>query len=99
MQIHNKDTGASATMLMLYIYDGKLRLYSGRPMADNISDRCLQLNMVHNIGLSTMTVYIAGEDVKPTESSSSCTCTRAASRRFQQHGIAMEECHRLHKPY
>ena len=65
--------GESATTLMLHVYDGTLRYYSGAAVEDNIYDRWFRLNVVHDVGASTVAVYIDGEErfstrVIPSES-------------------------------
>ena len=73
MQIHNEDAGARATTLMLHVYNGTLRHYSGAVVEDNIYDRWFRLNVVHDVGASTVAVYVDGEErfsttVIPSES-------------------------------
>ncbi|CAL4896766.1 unnamed protein product [Urochloa decumbens] len=60
MQIHNVDAGARATTLMLHVYNGTLRFYSGAAVEDGIYDRWFRLNVVHDVGASTVAVYVDG---------------------------------------
>ena len=60
MQIHNEDAGARATTLMLHVYNGTLRHYSGAAVEDNIYDRWFRLNVVHDVGASTVIVFVDG---------------------------------------
>ncbi|XP_025804969.1 LOW QUALITY PROTEIN: citrate-binding protein-like [Panicum hallii] len=52
--------GESATTLMLHVYDGELRYYSQRVVEGNIYDRWFQLNVVHDVDASRLTVFIDG---------------------------------------
>ncbi|CAN6339761.1 unnamed protein product [Urochloa humidicola] len=60
MQIHNEDAGAHATTLMLHVYNGTLRFYSGATVEDGIYDRWFRLNVVHDVAASTVAVYVDG---------------------------------------
>ncbi|RCV36091.1 hypothetical protein SETIT_7G292000v2 [Setaria italica] len=60
MQIHNEDGAAHATTLMLHVYNGTLRYYSGEAVEDCIYDRWFRLNVVHDVGASTVAVYVDG---------------------------------------
>ncbi|XP_062203176.1 citrate-binding protein-like [Phragmites australis] len=60
MQIHNEDGGARATAMMLHVYNGTLRYYSGEAVEDCIYDRWFRLNVVHDLGASTVAVYVDG---------------------------------------
>ena len=60
MQIHNEDAGAKATTLMLHVYNGTLRYYSGEAVEDSIYDRWFRLNVVHDVDASTVAVYVDG---------------------------------------
>ncbi|CAN6357733.1 unnamed protein product [Urochloa humidicola] len=61
MQIHNENTGAAhATTLMLHVYNGTLRYYSGEAVEDCIYDRWFRLNVVHDVAASTVAVYVDG---------------------------------------
>ncbi|TVU51053.1 hypothetical protein EJB05_02457, partial [Eragrostis curvula] len=72
MQIHNEDGGARATTLMLHVYNGTLRHYSGAVVEDGVYDKWFRLNVVHDVGASTVAVYVDGAPrlvdvaVKPT---------------------------------
>ena len=73
MQIHNENGAAHATSMMLHVYDGTLRYYSGEAVEDGIYDRWFRLNVVHDVGASTVAVYVDGEErfsttVIPSES-------------------------------
>nr|XP_034604872.1 citrate-binding protein-like [Setaria viridis] len=61
MQIHNENAGAAhATTLMLHVYNGTLRHYSGAAVEPGIYDRWFRLNVVHDVGASTVAVYVDG---------------------------------------
>ena len=60
MQIHNEQGAAHATVLMLHVYNGTLRYYSGEAVEDRIYDRWFRLNVVHDVGASTVAVYVDG---------------------------------------
>ena len=60
MQIHNENGAAHATSMMLHVYDGTLRYYSGEAVEDGIYDRWFRLNVVHDVGASTVAVYVNG---------------------------------------
>ncbi|OQU78771.1 hypothetical protein SORBI_3008G045300 [Sorghum bicolor] len=60
MQIHNEQGAAHATVLMLHVYNGALRYYSGEVVEDRIYDRWFRLNVVHDVGASTVAVYVDG---------------------------------------
>ncbi|CAD6268337.1 unnamed protein product [Miscanthus lutarioriparius] len=60
MQIHNEQGAAHATVLMLHVYNGTLRYYSGEAVEDRIYDRWFRLNVVHDVAASTVAVYVDG---------------------------------------
>ncbi|CAL4896756.1 unnamed protein product [Urochloa decumbens] len=62
MQIHNPEGDAHSTVLMLHVYDGVLRFYSGAAVEDGIYDRWFRLNVVHDVGASTVAVYVDGKE-------------------------------------
>ncbi|TVU51001.1 hypothetical protein EJB05_02402, partial [Eragrostis curvula] len=74
MQIHNENGGTPATAMMLHVYNGTLRYYSGEVVEDCVYDRWFRLNVVHDVGASTVSVFVDGAPrlvdvaVKPTES-------------------------------
>ncbi|KAF7046002.1 hypothetical protein CFC21_055063 [Triticum aestivum] len=73
MQIHNQEGAAHSTVLMLHVYDGVLRFYSGTTVEPDIYNRWFRLNVVHDVQASTVAVYINGEhkfgtSVTPSES-------------------------------
>uniref|UniRef100_A0A453E6Y1 Alginate lyase 2 domain-containing protein n=1 Tax=Aegilops tauschii subsp. strangulata TaxID=200361 RepID=A0A453E6Y1_AEGTS len=73
MQIHNEEGAAHSTVLMLHVYDGVLRFYSGAAVEPDIYDRWFRLNVMHDVGASTVAVYVDGEhkfstSVTPSES-------------------------------
>ncbi|KAF7006324.1 hypothetical protein CFC21_021373 [Triticum aestivum] len=73
MQIHNQEGAAHSTLLMLHVYDGVLRFYSGAAVEPNIYDWWFRLNVMHDVGTSTVAVYVDGErkfstSVTPSES-------------------------------
>ncbi|VAH73542.1 hypothetical protein VPH35_050415 [Triticum aestivum] len=61
MQIHNEEGAAHSTVLMLHVYNGVLRFYSGVVIEPNIYDRLFRLNVMHDVGASTVAVYVDGE--------------------------------------
>ncbi|KAM3206854.1 hypothetical protein ACQJBY_062179 [Aegilops geniculata] len=73
MQIHNQEGSAHSTVLMLHVYNGVLRFYSGAEVEPDIYNRWFRLNVVHNVRASTVTVYVDGKhkfgtSVTPSES-------------------------------
>ncbi|KAM0882184.1 hypothetical protein ACQ4PT_032467 [Festuca glaucescens] len=52
--------GETATTLMLHVYDGALRYYNQRTVEDNIYDRWIRVNVVHDVGASALTVFVNG---------------------------------------
>jgi hypothetical protein len=54
--------GASphATTLMLRVYNGTLSYYRGPVLVPNIYDRWFQLNVIHDVDASNVTIYIDG---------------------------------------
>jgi len=60
MQIHDGKGTAHSTVLMLHVYDSVLRFYSGTAIEAGIYDHWFRLNVVHDLGASTVTVYIDG---------------------------------------
>uniref|UniRef100_A0A453QI30 Alginate lyase 2 domain-containing protein n=1 Tax=Aegilops tauschii subsp. strangulata TaxID=200361 RepID=A0A453QI30_AEGTS len=61
MQIHNQEGAAHSTVLMLHVYNGVLRFYSGAEVEPDIYNRWFRLNVVHNVRTSTVTVYVDGK--------------------------------------
>uniref|UniRef100_A0ACD5Y545 Uncharacterized protein n=1 Tax=Avena sativa TaxID=4498 RepID=A0ACD5Y545_AVESA len=59
--------GATATTLMLHVYDGALMYYNQKPVEDNIYDRWIRVNVIHDVGASRLTVFVDG-DLKLTVS-------------------------------
>ncbi|XP_037456855.1 citrate-binding protein-like [Triticum dicoccoides] len=73
MQIHNQEGAAHSTILMLHVYNGVLRFYSGTVVEPDIYNRWFRLNVVHDVRASTVAVYIDGKhkfgtSVTPSES-------------------------------
>ena len=60
MQIHDGKGAAHSTVLMLHVYDGVLRFYSGTAIEAGIYDRWFRLNVVHDVDASTVAVYVDG---------------------------------------
>ncbi|WVZ88482.1 hypothetical protein U9M48_034999 [Paspalum notatum var. saurae] len=60
MQIHNEDAGVHATTMMLHVYNGTLRYYSGAAVEERVWGRWFRLNVVHDVGASTVAVYVDG---------------------------------------
>ncbi|VAH01010.1 unnamed protein product [Triticum turgidum subsp. durum] len=54
--------GETATTLMLHVYDGALRYYNQKPVEDNVYDRWLRVNVIHDVGASRLTVFVDGEN-------------------------------------
>ncbi|KAK3139407.1 hypothetical protein QOZ80_5AG0382710 [Eleusine coracana subsp. coracana] len=54
MQIHNENGGVPATTMMLHVYNGTLRYYSGQTVESCINHRWFRLNVVHDVGASTV---------------------------------------------
>uniref|UniRef100_N1QWE1 Alginate lyase 2 domain-containing protein n=1 Tax=Aegilops tauschii TaxID=37682 RepID=N1QWE1_AEGTA len=57
----------------VHVYDGVLRFYSGAAVESDIYDRWFRLNVMHDVGASTVAVYVDGEHkfstrVTPSES-------------------------------
>lgn len=53
--------GDTATTLMLHVYDGSLQYYNQRPVEDNIYNRWLRVNVIHDVGASRLTVFVDGD--------------------------------------
>ncbi|XP_044985410.1 citrate-binding protein-like [Hordeum vulgare subsp. vulgare] len=53
--------GETATTLMLHVYNGALRYYNQKPVEDNIYNRWLRVNVIHDVGASRLTVFINGQ--------------------------------------
>ncbi|KAF8750609.1 hypothetical protein HU200_012328 [Digitaria exilis] len=81
MQIHNQEDAEHSTVLMLHVYDGVLRFYSGAAVEPDIYDRWFRLNVVHDVGASTARrgSAPASSPATPTTSSSGCTCSTTTS--------------------
>ncbi|KAF8726267.1 hypothetical protein HU200_019725 [Digitaria exilis] len=62
MQIHNQEGAEHSTVLMLHVYDGVLRFYSGAAVEPDIYDRWFRLNVVHDVAASTVAVYVDGQE-------------------------------------
>ncbi|KAL6641835.1 hypothetical protein ACP70R_020016 [Stipagrostis hirtigluma subsp. patula] len=60
MQIHNENGAEHATTMMLHVYNGTLRYYSGAAVEDCVYDRWFRLNVVHDVGASTVAVFVDG---------------------------------------
>ncbi|KAG0503923.1 hypothetical protein HPP92_003995 [Vanilla planifolia] len=60
MQIHRADGQKPATDLMLRVYDGELRFFSGRVVENDIYDRWMRVNVVHDVGANKLWVYVNG---------------------------------------
>ena len=50
-----------ATTFMLRVYDGALRYYQRQIIEDNIYDRWVRVNVIHDVGAKQVQVYIDGE--------------------------------------
>uniref|UniRef100_R7W925 Alginate lyase 2 domain-containing protein n=1 Tax=Aegilops tauschii TaxID=37682 RepID=R7W925_AEGTA len=73
LRIHNQEGAAHSTVLMLHVYDGVLRFYSGTVVEPDIYNRWFRLNVVHDVRASTVAVYVDdkhkfGTSVTPSES-------------------------------
>nr|AFK37843.1 unknown [Lotus japonicus] len=51
---------SSATTLQLRVYNGSLTYYRSPVMAENIYDRWFKVNAIHDVGASSVKVYING---------------------------------------
>ena len=54
--------GEAASTLMLHVYDGALKYYNQKHVEDNIYDRWLRVNVIHDVGASRLTVFVDGEN-------------------------------------
>jgi hypothetical protein len=74
VQIHNENGGKPATTMMLHVYNGTMRWYSGREVEGCVYGRWIRVNVVHDVGASTVAVYVDGAPrvaavaVKPSRS-------------------------------
>ncbi|CAM0950159.1 unnamed protein product [Alopecurus aequalis] len=59
MQVFGGD--ATATTLMLHIYNGALWYYNQQLVEDGVDDRWLRVNVVHDVGASRLTVFVDGD--------------------------------------
>ncbi|KAJ6998201.1 hypothetical protein D5086_011209 [Populus alba] len=59
-QIHGAFHGA--TTLILRIYDGNMRYYSGDLVATDLYDKWFRLNIIHDVDGGRLTVFIDGEE-------------------------------------
>ncbi|PKA61521.1 Citrate-binding protein [Apostasia shenzhenica] len=61
MQIHRANGDEPATTLMLMVFDGELRFYSGsRVVESDIYNRWMKLNVIHDVVNNKHTIYIDG---------------------------------------
>ncbi|PKA50830.1 Citrate-binding protein [Apostasia shenzhenica] len=61
MQIRRENGQLPATILMLMVYDGVLKFHSGtKDVESNIYDRWMRLNVIHDVGNNTLTIYVDG---------------------------------------
>ena len=58
-QIHGASHDAST--IILRIYDGNMRYYSGNLIAENLYDKWFRLNLIHDVDGGVVTVFINGE--------------------------------------
>ena len=58
-QIHGASHDAST--IILRIYDGNMRYYSGNLIAENLYDKWFRLNLIHDVDEGTVTVFIDGD--------------------------------------
>ncbi|KAM0905325.1 hypothetical protein ACQ4PT_017494 [Festuca glaucescens] len=104
-EIHNENGGTPATTMMLHVYNGTMRWYSGREVEGCVYGRWIQVNVVHDVGASTVAVYVDGAPrvaavaVAPSRSYYvlQVRSVHAAPRRVRAHGGAVEERLRLHQ--
>jgi hypothetical protein len=63
MQIFGAAPERQATTLMLHVYDGSLTFYHDlhRVLAENIYDRWLRLNVIHDVAARNVTVFVDGD--------------------------------------
>ncbi|PNT37517.1 hypothetical protein POPTR_005G193200v4 [Populus trichocarpa] len=59
-QIHGASHGA--TTLIIRIYDGNMRYYSGDLVATDLYDKWFRLNIIHDVDGGRLTVFIDGEE-------------------------------------
>ncbi|CAK7346767.1 unnamed protein product [Dovyalis caffra] len=64
-QIHGAAEDSST--LILRIYDGNLRYYSGDLVATGLYDRWFRLNIIHDVDKDSVTVYVDGEQKYSTK--------------------------------
>ncbi|XP_020583167.1 citrate-binding protein-like [Phalaenopsis equestris] len=60
MQIHRTNGEKPATDLMLMIFNGELRFYSGEVMESNIYNRWVKVNVIHDVDANKLTIFING---------------------------------------
>ncbi|KAM0857702.1 hypothetical protein ACQ4PT_048303 [Festuca glaucescens] len=60
VQIHNENGGTPATTMMLHVYNGTMRWYSGREVEACVHGRWIRVNVVHDVDASTVAVYVDG---------------------------------------
>ncbi|KAJ0085552.1 hypothetical protein Patl1_08057 [Pistacia atlantica] len=64
-QIHG--AAEEATTIILRIYNGDIRYYSGDVVATGLYDKWFRLNLIHDVGGGTVTVYINGVEKYSTK--------------------------------
>uniref|UniRef100_A0ACD5VZE5 Uncharacterized protein n=1 Tax=Avena sativa TaxID=4498 RepID=A0ACD5VZE5_AVESA len=64
MQIFGAAPAQQATTLMLHVYDGNLTFYHDlrRVLAENIYDRWIRLNVIHDVADRSIVVYVDGDE-------------------------------------
>ncbi|KAK8951025.1 Citrate-binding protein [Platanthera zijinensis] len=60
MQIHRAEGEIPATDAMLSVYDGELRFYVGAVLENNVYNRWIKLNMIHDVDGNKLTVFVDG---------------------------------------
>lgn len=64
LQIHGASHGA--TTIILRIYGGDMRYYSGQVMATDLYDKWFRINLIHDVDGGNVTVFLDGAQVFTT---------------------------------
>ncbi|KAF3619739.1 Citrate-binding protein [Capsicum baccatum] len=65
LQIHGASHGA--TTIILRIYNGAMRYYSGQIFVTDLYDKWFKVNLIHNVDEGKVTVFIDGKQVFETK--------------------------------
>ncbi|KAK8949464.1 Citrate-binding protein [Platanthera zijinensis] len=60
MQIHRAEGEKPATDAMLRVYDGELRFYVGAVLENNVYNRWIKLNVIHDVDGNKLTIFVDG---------------------------------------